>query len=297
MRANQAPAASDSRDPGHPTRRSARDRRAMRCAEETGGTSSSPTASRIRTGSPTPVRTRPAGGEVCARTSCRAVGRTGSRPTGELLADSPARGHRQDRAPPVALEIGDHREIPVPLGDGLLVHARMRHDRRLAPGQPRRTARVLMPHASSQLMRSTRVAPVTEHSHSSSIASRSNSSVNCDPGSAHGKQLIEAALGLRTESTAGPTERGSGIAVRPPGMLVSAGRSRRLPLDTMVISTSTASSPTPATLRIGIGMHGTSSRGEAVDARPSPRTYIVEWALTSECSFASAATHSSTSSG
>ena len=58
----------------------------------------------------------------------------------------------------------------------------------------------------------------------------------------------------------------TGGTSRPPGMLVSAGRSRGLPLDTMVISTSTASSPIPATLRIGIGMPGTSSRGEAVDA-------------------------------
>ena len=54
---------------------------------------------------------------------------------------------------------------------------------------PRRTARVLMPHASSQLMRSTRVAPVTEHSHSRSIAKRSNNTVNCDPGSAHGTRI------------------------------------------------------------------------------------------------------------
>jgi hypothetical protein len=55
--------------------------------------------------------------------------------------------------------------------------------------RPRRTARCLIPHASSHVIRNTLPVPVTEHSRNSSMANRSNIAVNCEPGSAQGTRI------------------------------------------------------------------------------------------------------------
>src|SRR5207244_1660560 len=63
------------------------------------------------------------------------------------------------------------------------------HDLRLGVGHPRATARRSMPHTASHPSFNWRATAVTAASRNQSIANRSNSSVNFEPGVAHGTAL------------------------------------------------------------------------------------------------------------
>ena len=69
-------------------------------------------------------------------------------------------------------------------------------------------------------MRSTRVAPVTEHSPGRSIGSRSNNPLNGDPGSAHGTRICFTPWGAQSI-------RGPGASIHVVNCQVSKGRHRR----------------------------------------------------------------------
>jgi hypothetical protein len=78
----------------------------------------------------------------------------------------------------------------MPLGGGLLIDPEP-GDHLVAPPRQASLARSpLIPQPSSQLMRSSRIAPVIEHSRNRSMASRSNRAVNCEPGSAPGTPWV-----------------------------------------------------------------------------------------------------------
>ena len=102
---------------------------------------------------------------------------------------APACGRRRDRAPGGAQDRRPPVRYRCRLAMAFSSTPRWGTTSACSRASPRRTARVWMPQASSPLMRSSRVAPVTEHSPSRSLASRSNNPVNCDPGSAHGTRI------------------------------------------------------------------------------------------------------------
>ncbi len=79
---------------------------------------------------------------------------------------------------PAPLRIRDHREVPMPLGDRLLVHPEARDDVVAAAGEAPGHRAGLDPHASSQVIRRRSAPPWTAHSWSRSMAKRSNRAVN-----------------------------------------------------------------------------------------------------------------------
>jgi hypothetical protein len=89
---------------------------------------------------------------------------------------------------------------------------------------PRRTARPLIPQASSPVLRRRSAPPWTEHSRSRSMAKRSNRAVNGLPGSAQGTGICPAAGGMDRALDAGdhrldPGREQAGVQVAPAARL------------------------------------------------------------------------------